>query len=85
MQSTLRPSEAVDAAQIIADFPSWDLPGDLDNWFLVLDTIAQAQTPKLRVTAAIIRAHLMRAVSELRTLERQQADPICPVLDQVAS
>lgn len=85
MQSNTQPFEAVDAAQIIADFPSWDLPGDLDNWFLVLDTIAQAQTPKLRVTAAIIRAHLMRAVSELRTLERQQADPICPVLDQVAS
>lgn len=67
--------EAVDAEQIIADFPSWDLPGDLSNWFLVLDTISQAKTPKMRDTATLIRSHLIMAVTYLKTLEGQRIDP----------
>jgi hypothetical protein len=66
---------AVDVEQIIADFSSWDLPGDLDNWFTVIDTIQAADTPRLRETAAQIRAHLDSAKAKLRILERQWVEP----------
>ena len=73
MTDLILPLEEPSAEQIIADFPSWDLPGDLSNWFLLMDAIAEANTPRLRVTAAIIRSHLLQAKAHLHVLQQQKA------------
>jgi len=75
MTQSLPQPPAVDADEIISDFASWDLPGDLDNWFLVIDTIQTADTPRLRETAAQIRTHLESAKAKLKVLERQWLEP----------